>query len=219
MLCRSVRELIIMGWRGSGSRCAAPRRAACGAGSRRVRRTVSALRPAAARAPGPDNMGLEKERAESSVIMDPEEFNRSIEPILLRKGKGFSEVPDDRDPNDINAHVKVAFEDVIAEPVSTHSFDTVWVGSHAAFELVKFLCYRLLSTLLAVPVAFVLGLLFGVLSCLHIWLVGPVIRGFLTFLPPALTVWRKLMVLFVAPLSHSMGKSMSSIQVRSSENK
>lgn len=107
MLCRSVRELIIVGWQGSGSRCAAPRRAACGAGSRGVRRTVSALRPAAARAPGPDNMGLEKERAESSVIMDAEEFNRSIEPILLRKGKGFSEVPDDRDPNDINAHVKV----------------------------------------------------------------------------------------------------------------
>ncbi|RVE71327.1 hypothetical protein OJAV_G00050770 [Oryzias javanicus] len=163
-------------------------------------------------------MGLEKERAETSVIMDQEEFNRSIEPILLHKEKGFSEAPD-RDPNDVNAHLKVAFEDVIAEPASTHSFDSVWVGSHAAFELVKFACYRLLSTLLAVPVAFVLGLLFGVLSCVHIWLVGPVIRVLLTFLPPAQTVWRKLLDSFVAPLYHSMGKSMSSIQVRSSEKK
>lgn len=64
---------------------------------------------------------------------------------------------------------QVGFEDVIAEPISTHSFDRVWIGSHAAFELVKFILYRLLSTLLAVPLAFVLGLLFGVLSCIHIW--------------------------------------------------
>lgn len=64
---------------------------------------------------------------------------------------------------------QVGFEDIIAEPVSTHSFDRVWIGSHATFELVKFVFYRLLSTLLAVPVAFILGLLFGLLSCVHIW--------------------------------------------------
>lgn len=64
---------------------------------------------------------------------------------------------------------QVGFEDVIAEPISTHSFDRVWIGSHAAFELVKFIFYRLLTTLLAVPMAFVLGVVFGVLSCIHIW--------------------------------------------------
>lgn len=63
----------------------------------------------------------------------------------------------------------MGFEDVIAEPFSTHSFDKVWIGSHAVFELVKFMFYRLLSTLLAVPMAFVLGLVFAVLSCIHIW--------------------------------------------------
>lgn len=64
---------------------------------------------------------------------------------------------------------QVGFEDVIAEPASAHSFDRVWVGSHAAFELVKFVFYRLLTTLLAVPVAFILGVAFGTLSCIHIW--------------------------------------------------
>jgi len=64
---------------------------------------------------------------------------------------------------------QVGFEDVIAEPISTHSFDSVWIGSHAVFELVKFVFYRLLTTLLAVPMAFILGLVFGMLSCLHIW--------------------------------------------------
>lgn len=45
----------------------------------------------------------------------------------------------------------------------------MWIGSHAAFELLKFVSYRLLSTLLAVPLAFILGVAFGVLSCIHIW--------------------------------------------------
>ncbi|XP_010782049.1 caveolin-2 [Notothenia coriiceps] len=112
-------------------------------------------------------MGLEKENMDTSVFMDDGEFNRSIEPIL-KKGKLY-EAELDRDPNDINAQLKVGFEDVIAEPISTHSFDKVWIGSHAVFELVKFMLYRLLSTLLAVPMAFILGLVFAVLSCIHIW--------------------------------------------------
>lgn len=51
-------------------------------------------------------MGLEKEKSETSVIMDEDEFNRSIEPILGKKTKVYSDVPN-RDPNDINSHLKV----------------------------------------------------------------------------------------------------------------
>ena len=64
---------------------------------------------------------------------------------------------------------QVGFDDVIAEPRSTQSFDRVWIGSHAVFELAKYVFYRLLSTLLAIPMAFLLGLVFGVISCIHIW--------------------------------------------------
>ncbi|XP_029379102.1 caveolin-2 [Echeneis naucrates] len=162
-------------------------------------------------------MGLEKEKSDTSIIMDEEEFNRSIEPILSKKGKVYAAEPD-RDPNDINAHLKVGFEDVIAEPISSHSFDRVWIGSHAAFELVKFIFYRLLSTLLAVPMAFLLGLIFGVLSCIHIWLVMPTIHGCMMLLPSVQVVWRSLTDMFVRPLFLSMGKILSSIQVRTAEN-
>lgn len=48
-------------------------------------------------------MGLEKEKMETSVIMDEDEFNRSIAPILGKK----PHVPD-RDPKDINTHLKVS---------------------------------------------------------------------------------------------------------------
>lgn len=58
---------------------------------------------------------------------------------------------------------------MIAEPELTHSFDKVWICSHALFELSKYALYKLLSLLLAVPLALVLGIVFAVLSCLHIW--------------------------------------------------
>ncbi|XP_075996114.1 caveolin-2 [Genypterus blacodes] len=161
-------------------------------------------------------MGLEKEKSHTSIIMDADEFNRTIEPMLSKKGKLYAEPPD-RDPGDINAHLKVGFEDVIAEPVSTHSFDRVWIGSHAVFELVKFVFYRLLSTLLAVPLAFILGLLFAVISCVHIWLVMPLIQSFLMVLPSLRVVWRSVTDMFLTPLCQSAGKSLSSVHVETTE--
>lgn len=58
---------------------------------------------------------------------------------------------------------------MIAEPVSTHSFDKVWICSHALFEVSKYVIYKFLTLLLAMPMAFAAGVLFATLSCLHIW--------------------------------------------------
>lgn len=57
-------------------------------------------------------MGLEKEKLDTSIIMDEDEFNRSIEPILSKKGKVYSSAPD-RDPLDINAQLKVNFAELL----------------------------------------------------------------------------------------------------------
>ncbi|KAF7666930.1 hypothetical protein LDENG_00088320 [Lucifuga dentata] len=162
-------------------------------------------------------MGLEKEKSETSIIMDEDEFSRSIEPILNEKGPEDAEPPG-RDPHNINAHLKVGFEDVLAEPTSTHSFDSVWIGSHAAFELVKFVIYRLLSALLAVPAAFLLGLIFAVISCVQIWLVMPLMQSFMMVLLSLQTVWRSLTDMFVTPFFQSMGKCLSSIHAKITED-
>ncbi|XP_052453083.1 caveolin-2 [Carassius gibelio] len=158
-------------------------------------------------------MGLEKEKMEINVIMDEDEFNRSIEPILGKKPS----VPD-RDPEDINAHLKVGFEDIIAEPISTHSFDKVWIGSHAVFELVKFIFYRFLTTFLAIPMAFIAGIVFGILSCIHIWVVMPVIQGCMMTLPSIHVIWTSLMDMFIGPFFFSIGRCLSSINVKTVQN-
>ena len=68
---------------------------------------------------------------------------------------------------------QVSFEDVIAEPVSARSPDKVWFWSNALFEVCQVWVYRVVSLLLALPMAFLSGLLFALLSCFHIWWVHP----------------------------------------------
>ncbi|XP_077425330.1 caveolin-2 [Vanacampus margaritifer] len=159
-------------------------------------------------------MGVEKEKSDTSIIMDEDAFNRSIEPILSRKGHVFASPHEDRDPDDVNAHLKVGFDDVIAEPESARTVDRVWICSHATFEVVKLGLYRLLGALLAVPLAFLLGLVFAVLSLVHIWLVMPSIRSFLVVLPSLQVVWRSLTDTFVTPFFRSLGSSLSSVHVQ-----
>lgn len=65
--------------------------------------------------------------------------------------------------------LQVMFEDVIAEPVSVHSADRVWIWSHALFEVSRVWIYRIVTVLLAIPMSVISGLLFATLGCIHIW--------------------------------------------------
>ncbi|KAB5571636.1 hypothetical protein PHYPO_G00227340 [Pangasianodon hypophthalmus] len=160
-------------------------------------------------------MGLEKEKAETCVFMDEDVFHSTIEPILKKKKEKARAPLLDRDPRDINAHLKVDFEDVIAEPSSVHSLDSVWIGSHALFELIKFSFYRVLTTLLAIPMALVAGLVFAILSCVHIWVVMPLVQSCMMTLPSVQVIWSSLMDTFVRPVLRSAGRCLSSISIKS----
>ncbi|CAB1353820.1 unnamed protein product [Coregonus sp. 'balchen'] len=120
----------------------------------------------------------------------------------------------DRDPRGVNKCLKVTFEDVIAEPPSVRSFDKVWLWSHALFEVSRLWCYRLISLLLAVPISLVAGILFAVLSCLHIWLIMPCMQLFLINMHWVQTVWGSVLDIAIAPFFKSMGMCCGSINVR-----
>ncbi|XP_040267278.1 caveolin-2 [Bufo bufo] len=156
-------------------------------------------------------MGIEKEKADARIFIDEDEFNRSSAPMITEKS--YESEPD-RDPHNLNGHLKLSFQDVIAEPDSTHSFDKVWICSTALFEISKYLLYKVLTVILAIPLAFVTGLLFAILSCLHIWVVMPFVRTCLMVLPSVQAVWRGLTDSFVAPLYASMGRCFSSVRLR-----
>ncbi|OCT89007.1 caveolin 2 L homeolog isoform X1 [Xenopus laevis] len=156
-------------------------------------------------------MGLEKETADARIFMDEDELNHSTVPMLTEKT--FDNSPD-RDPKRLNSHLKIEFEDVIGEPDTTHSFDRVWVCSTALFEISKYLIYKVLTVLLAVPLAFVMGILFAVLSCLHIWIMMPFAKTCMMILPSVQKIWKGVTDSFIAPLFASMGRCMSSINIQ-----
>ncbi|KAJ4927528.1 hypothetical protein JOQ06_015255 [Pogonophryne albipinna] len=118
-----------------------------------------------------------------------------------------------RDPKGVNTILKVTFEDVIAEPPSVRSFDKVWLWSHALFEVSRLWMYRLISLLLAVPVSLAAGILFAVLSFLHIWLIMPCVQLLLINMHWVQTVWGSVLNILISPLFTSMGKCCGQITI------
>ncbi|AWP02691.1 putative caveolin-2-like [Scophthalmus maximus] len=111
-----------------------------------------------------------------------------------------------RDPRGINDCLKVTFEDVIAEPVSVRSGDRVWIWSNALFEVSRVWIYRIVTVLLAIPISVISGLLFAILSCLHIWIVGPCLQCTLMGTRWLQSLWSIVLGIIVRPLLTSAGR-------------
>ncbi|XP_018581583.2 caveolin-1 isoform X1 [Scleropages formosus] len=120
-----------------------------------------------------------------------------------------------RDPKHLNDDVvKVDFEDVIAEPAGTYSFDGVWKASFTTFTVTKYWCYRLLTALVGIPLALVWGIFFAILSFLHIWAVVPCVKSYLIEIHCISRVYSICIHTFCDPFYEAMGKCFSNIHVR-----
>ncbi|XP_063928916.1 caveolin-2-like [Zophobas morio] len=83
---------------------------------------------------------------------------------------------EDRDPNKLNQHLQVSWEDVIGEPASIRSPECAWSVSNQCFKLSKNFCYVCLSVVCAPVTAFCLGITFACLSFEQIWCRTPTLR-------------------------------------------
>ncbi|NWT03938.1 CAV3 protein, partial [Mionectes macconnelli] len=119
-----------------------------------------------------------------------------------------------RDPKHINEDVvKVDFEDVIAEPVGTYSFDGVWKASYTTFTVSKYWCYRLLSAVLGIPLAVVWGFLFALISFCHIWAVVPCIKSYLIEIQCVSRIYSLCIHTFCDPFFEALSKICGNIRV------
>ncbi|XP_059167773.1 caveolin-3-like [Physella acuta] len=84
-----------------------------------------------------------------------------------------------RDPNGLNDHVRVLFDEVIAEPDGAHSINCVWTCAYRCFECCKGCCYKLLTLLCGCPLAMCWGCQFGCITFSHIWHITPCMRMFM----------------------------------------
>lgn len=81
-----------------------------------------------------------------------------------------------RDPNNINDHLKVAFEDVLAEPEAAHSMECVWKLAYKCFNLWLGLCYKIATLLCGICIAMGWGCEFAGIAFAHIWFFTPCFR-------------------------------------------
>ncbi|XP_027016062.1 caveolin-1 isoform X1 [Tachysurus fulvidraco] len=119
-----------------------------------------------------------------------------------------------RDPKHLNDHVvKVDFEDVIAEPAGTYSFDGVWKASFTTFTVSKYWFYRLLTALVGIPLALIWGIFFAILSFLHIWAVVPCVKSYMIEIHCISQVYSICVHTFCDPLFEAMGKCFGNVRL------
>ncbi|KAL4226703.1 Caveolin-1 [Mactra antiquata] len=83
-----------------------------------------------------------------------------------------------RDPNNINDHLKVSFEDVLGEPDSIHSIDCVWKVSFTCFNCWLNICYKINTLCYGICIAAEWGCEFATVAFYHIWFITPSLRMF-----------------------------------------
>ncbi|XP_044010623.1 caveolin-3-like isoform X2 [Aphidius gifuensis] len=100
----------------------------------------------------------------------------------MKKSSGSSMGPDsamdleDRDPNNLNDHLQVNFNEVIGEPDNIRSPECAWRLSRSCFNFSKGCCYISLSIFIAPICALFFGLAFACMSFQHIWCLGPLFK-------------------------------------------
>ncbi|KHJ87269.1 Caveolin [Oesophagostomum dentatum] len=77
-----------------------------------------------------------------------------------------------RDHNRLNQDLKIQFLEIFGEPdPQYHSIACVWTNSYRVFEITRIYCYKILTLIFGLPVAFLAGLIFALFSFTRIWIV------------------------------------------------
>ncbi|XP_053377544.1 caveolin-1-like [Mercenaria mercenaria] len=120
---------------------------------------------------------------------------------------------ENRDPNDLNQHIKVMFEDVVAEPEGVRSMDCTWVNGFKCFECGKNVCYRILTLFCGLCIALFWGCEFAVTSFAHIWCYTPFIRDFSIGVGCLKKIFKIVLDCCVAPVCESFGLLFAKIHI------
>uniref|UniRef100_A0A8D1R243 Caveolin n=1 Tax=Sus scrofa TaxID=9823 RepID=A0A8D1R243_PIG len=91
----------------------------------------------------------------------------------------------------------------ISSPINTHNPDSIQASSHAFFQVSKYIVTKFISTFLAIPVAYSLGIYFEELSCEHVWFFLPFSVDCLLLLKRVKTISRSVIRTVVAGLCQS----------------
>merc|ERR1739845_151397 len=75
-----------------------------------------------------------------------------------------------RDSNNVNVEIDLDFDDVLAEPAAAQGFDWAWKLAFVLFSQTKLWIYKILSAVVAIPLALIWALVFALLTVVHVWI-------------------------------------------------
>lgn len=123
---------------------------------------------------------------------------------------------ENRDPNELNTHVKVVFDEVLGEPEGVRSIDCVWRLSYKCFNATLNCCYKCLTCVFSIPLAFCWGISFACLAFEHIWYYTPCIKMCVINLMCVRKIAVACLDAFVGPICETCGLFFSRIAVANS---
>ncbi|XP_032528798.2 caveolin-3-like [Danaus plexippus] len=123
------------------------------------------------------------------------------------------ETLEDRDPNKLNQHIQIVWDDIIGEPDGARSPECAWRLSHICFRHTRNVCYTLLAVVAAPPCAFILGCGFACLAFEQIWCTTPCLRCVKIYFATLRTLVQSCMAATVAPVMEAIGHICRHIRV------
>jgi len=120
----------------------------------------------------------------------------------------------DRDEKRINEHVNILFEDVIGEPDPTHGFEFVWRLTYLLFNATRFWFYRILASIIAIPLALLWAIIFAFINLATIWCFTPSFRIYDIILHYLYRIWSGLIRCLLDPFFNSAALLFNNIRSR-----
>merc|ERR1712150_415254 len=81
-----------------------------------------------------------------------------------------------RDSNNVNVEIDLDFTDVLAEPTAAQGFEWAWKLAFVIFSQTKLWIYKILSAVVAIPLALIWAMVFALLTVVHVWILSPALR-------------------------------------------
>ncbi|KAJ8735201.1 hypothetical protein PYW07_006821 [Mythimna separata] len=150
---------------------------------------------------------------QAPVIREQPAFTRDRTVMTTAKPESMRETLEDRDPNSLNQHVQIVWDDIIGEPEGARSPECAWRLSHACFRLARNWCYTALAVLLAPPCALLLGCGFACLAFEQIWCTAPCLRCVKIYFASLRTMVMACMAAVVEPAASAVGHVCRHIRV------
>lgn len=120
-----------------------------------------------------------------------------------------------RDSNNVNVEIDLDFTDVLAEPTAAQGFEWAWKLAFVIFSQTKLWIYKILSAVVAIPLALIWALVFALLTVVHVWILSPALR----LLDLILAVVKKVVVGVIGatlgPVCASLGLIFSGKSIQS----